>query len=114
MRMSLRIAGRVELNGGYDEEMATIHISEAEAARDFAGLMARVRDGVEVVIESGTQPVAILRAADPPRRSISESIALAEAYSKELGYEPVMDAEFAADMEEIIRNRKPRDTSAWD
>jgi hypothetical protein len=26
----------------------------------------------------------------------------------------VMDAEFAADMEEIIRNRKPRDRSAWD
>jgi len=25
-----------------------------------------------------------------------------------------MDAEFAADMEEIIRNRKPCDTSAWD
>ncbi len=54
------------------------------------------------------------RAAAPPRRSISESIALAEARSKELGYEPVMDAEFAADMEEIIRNRKPRDISAWD
>jgi antitoxin (DNA-binding transcriptional repressor) of toxin-antitoxin stability system len=94
--------------------MATIHISEADAAGDFAGLMARVRAGMDVVIESGTQPVAVLRAAAPPRRSISESIALAEARSKELGYKPVMDAEFAADMEEIIRNRKPRDTSAWD
>jgi hypothetical protein len=31
-----------------------------------------------------------------------------------LGYTPILDAEFAADMEEIIRNRKPRDTSAWD
>ena len=94
--------------------MAVIHISEADAARDFAGLMARVRAGAEVVIESGVQPVAVLRAAGPPRRSISESIALAEARSKELGYEPVMDEVFAADMEEIIRNRKPRDTSAWD
>ena len=94
--------------------MATFHISEAEAARDFAGLMARVRTGIEVVIESDTYPVAVLRAATPPRRSISESIALAEARSKELGYEPVMDASFAADMEEIIRNRKPRDTSTWD
>ena len=94
--------------------MATIHISEAEAAGDFAGLMARVRAGIEIVIESGTQPVAVLRPATPPRRSISESIALAEARSKRLGYEPTMDADFAADMEEIIRNRKPRDTSAWD
>jgi antitoxin (DNA-binding transcriptional repressor) of toxin-antitoxin stability system len=94
--------------------MAVIHISEAEAADDFAGLMARVRAGEEIVIESDSHPVAIIRAVAPPRRSISESIALAEARSKELGYKPVMDAVFAADMEEIIRNRKPRDTSAWD
>ena len=94
--------------------MATIHISEAEAVRDFAGLLARVRAGAEIVIESGTYPAAVLRAATPPRRSISESIALAEARSKELGYKPGMDAGFAADMEEIIANRKPRDTSVWD
>ncbi len=36
--------------------MAVIHISEAEAARDFAGLMARVRAGAEVVIENGKLP----------------------------------------------------------
>jgi hypothetical protein len=30
------------------------------------------------------------------------------------GYTPVMDTDFAADLEEVIRNRKPRDTSAWD
>jgi len=94
--------------------MATIRISEAEAAGDFAGLMAHVRSGAEVVIESGAAPVALVRAAAPPRRSISESIALAEARSRELGYEPRMDPEFAADLEEIIRNRKPRDTSAWE
>ncbi len=94
--------------------MATIHISEADAARDFAGLMARVRAGAEVVIENGTLPVAVIHAPVPPRRSISESIALAETRSKEIGCKPVMDAGFAADMEEIIRNRKPRDTSAWD
>jgi hypothetical protein len=56
----------------------------------------------------------VLRKAAPLRRSISESIALAEARSKELGYKPVMDAGFAADLEEIIASRKPRDTSAWD
>lgn len=94
--------------------MATIHISEADAASDFAGLMVRVRAGIEVVIESDAQPVAVLRAAAPPRRSISESIALAEDRSKALGYKPVMDSEFAAKMEEIVGSRKPRDTSAWD
>jgi antitoxin (DNA-binding transcriptional repressor) of toxin-antitoxin stability system len=91
-----------------------IHISEEEAARDFAGLMARVRAGAEIVIERDRHPAAVLRAAEPPRRSISESIALAEARTKELGYKAVMDAAFAADLEEIIRNRKPGDRSVWD
>ena len=50
----------------------------------------------------------------PPRRSISESIAMAEARTKEMGYKPVMDAGFAADPEEIIRNRKAREISTWD
>jgi antitoxin (DNA-binding transcriptional repressor) of toxin-antitoxin stability system len=94
--------------------METIHISEDEATRDFAGLMARVRAGAEVIIESGFAPVALVRPVAPPRRSISESIALAEAHTKERGYPLVMDADFAADMEDIIANRKPRDTSAWD
>jgi antitoxin (DNA-binding transcriptional repressor) of toxin-antitoxin stability system len=94
--------------------MATIHISADEAAREFATLLARVRAGAEVVIEDGPTAVAVLRSPGPPRRTISESIALAEAHARELGYEPTMDADFAADLEEIIRNRKPRDTSAWD
>lgn len=95
--------------------MAVIHISEADAARDFAGLLARVREGAEIVIERDASPAVVLRVAVEPRgRLLSESIALAEAHAKELGYEPRMDPEFAADLEEIIRNRKPRDTSAWD
>jgi len=47
--------------------MATIHISEADAARNFAGLLARVRAGAEIVIESSAAPVAVLRTPAPPR-----------------------------------------------
>ena len=95
--------------------MATIYISEAEAIRDIRGLIARAYLGEEIVIEKESAPSIVLRkAAEPRGRLLSESIALAEAHSKELGYEPVMDADFAADLEEIIANRKPRDTSAWD
>lgn len=94
--------------------MATIHISEAEAARDFAALLARVRAGEEVVIESDTHPAAVLRAAEPPRRSISECIALAKKHEEETGETPVLDPDFAADMEEIVRNRKPWNPPAWD
>lgn len=95
--------------------MGTIRISEAEAIRDIAGLLARASQGEEIVIEKDAASAVVLRKAEPPRgRLLSESIALAEKHAEELGYEPVMDADFAADLEEIIRNRKPRNTSAWD
>ena len=94
--------------------MATIHISEAEAARDFAGLLARVRAGAEVVIDDASTAIKLSAVFARPGRLLSESLALAGDHAKELGYEPVMDADFASDMEEIIRNRKPRDTSLWD
>jgi antitoxin (DNA-binding transcriptional repressor) of toxin-antitoxin stability system len=91
-----------------------IHISEAEAASDFASLMARVRAGTEVVIKSGERAVAVLHAAEPVRRSVSECIALAKAHEEETGKAPVLDAEFAEDVEEILGHRKPWNPPAWE
>jgi prevent-host-death family protein len=93
-----------------------IHISEAEATNDFAMVMTRVREGAEVIIERDAKPVAVVRPiADEFRpRLLSESIALAKKHAQELGYEPRMDPEFAADLEEIIRNRKPWNPPAWE
>lgn len=91
-----------------------IHISEAEAASDFASLLDRVRAGAEIVIEHDARPVAVLHAAEPVRRTISECIALAKAHEEETGEAPVLDADFAADVEEIIRNRKPWNPPAWE
>ncbi len=39
--------------------MSVIHISAAEAARDFASLLARVREGDEFIIED--DPAAVFR-----------------------------------------------------
>ncbi len=92
-----------------------IHVSDSEAANNFSSLLDRVRDGAEIVIEHDARPVAVVRPAEGIRgRFLSESIALSEAYTKDLGYEPTMDSEFAADIKEIINSRKPRDLSAWD
>lgn len=56
-----------------------------------------------------------MRPAEATRgRLLSESIALAEAHAKELGYEPTMDPDFAADLREIINGRKPWDPPAWE
>jgi antitoxin (DNA-binding transcriptional repressor) of toxin-antitoxin stability system len=92
-----------------------VHISESEAASDFAWVMTRIREGAEVIIERDAMPIAVVRPADAVRgRPISESIALAEAHAKELGYEPTMDPDFAADLKEIIKGRKPRNISTWE
>jgi antitoxin (DNA-binding transcriptional repressor) of toxin-antitoxin stability system len=95
--------------------MATVYIPEAEAARDLPGLLARVRAGEEIVIEKEASPAVVLRVAVEPRgRLLSESIALAKKHAEELGYEPRMDPEFAADLEEIIRSRRPWNPPAWE
>jgi antitoxin (DNA-binding transcriptional repressor) of toxin-antitoxin stability system len=111
------IACRGPTSAMYNQAMAkhVIHVSDAEAASDFAALLERVSAGAEVIIERDSRPVAVVRAAEAPRgRLLSESIALAEAHAKEFGNEPTLDAEFADDLKEIIKSRKPRDLSAWD
>jgi antitoxin (DNA-binding transcriptional repressor) of toxin-antitoxin stability system len=92
-----------------------IHISEEEAARNFTDVLTRVRAGAEVVID-GREPIVIaVRPTKPePGRLLSESIALAKKHAEEVGYEPRMDPDFAADLEEIIRNRRPWNPPAWE
>ena len=87
-----------------------IHVSEAEAAGDFAGLLARVRAGAEVVIDNGKEPVAVIRAPAPPRRSISECIALLPADST-----ATVDPDFAKDVKAAVEvHREPLEPPAWD
>jgi hypothetical protein len=45
-----------------------------------------------------------------PGRSISECIALAKKHEGETGEAPALDHDFAADVEEIVGNRRPRAT----
>ncbi len=91
-----------------------IHISEAEAASDFASLLERVRAGAEVIIEHDAEPVAVVHPAQPVRRTISECIVLAEAHEEKTGKAPVLDPDFAEDVEAILNNRKPWSPPAWE
>jgi antitoxin (DNA-binding transcriptional repressor) of toxin-antitoxin stability system len=84
--------------------MATIHISGADAIRDFAGLLARVRAGAEVVIEDPASPAVVLRAdAERPLRRLSESLRMA----KEHGSTATLDGGFAHDLEAVVNSRVP-------
>jgi antitoxin (DNA-binding transcriptional repressor) of toxin-antitoxin stability system len=90
--------------------MAVIHISEAEAASDFPGLLARVRAGAEIVIEHGSMPVAVLHLPAPPRRSIEECIAMLPENST-----AIMDEDFSRDVEDAVAaHREPLHPPAWD
>lgn len=70
--------------------MATrvIHISEAEAARDFGAVLSQVREGAEIVIEKNAQPVAVIR----PAVSVLDwsKCALVESNPGRVGGRPVL------------------------
>lgn len=77
--------------------MAILHISEADAIRDFAALLAHVRAGTEVVIEGELTPVAVLV---PP---LEQSVPL----------DPEHDAWFRVKVQQALDDARP-DTSGED
>jgi len=98
----------------YYVSTATIHISEAEATRDFAALLTRVRGETEIVIENGTDAVAVIHTAAPVRRSVSECIRLAKQHEGEAAGVPVLDPDCAADVEKIVAARRGWKPPPWD
>jgi antitoxin (DNA-binding transcriptional repressor) of toxin-antitoxin stability system len=93
------------------EVMAQVHMTEAEAARDFHAVMARVREGAEVVIDEGHRPVAVIRTPADGGRLLSECIALAEAR----GSRATLDDGFMKDVEEGIAGRsQPWNPASWE
>lgn len=92
--------------------MAVVHISRAEAASDFEGILARAARGDEVYIESDARVIAKLLPGDPPKpRLLSESLRIL----MERGTNVTLDGEFGHDLEDIIRShREPLSPPAWD
>ena len=96
------------------ENMAQVHMTEAELARDLHTVLEKVRQGVEIVVDRNDQPVAVIKPAQPVRRTLSDLIRLAEQREKERGYAVTLDPDYAADVEEIVRARKPWTPRPWD
>ena len=90
--------------------MEQVRITDAEVARDFAAVLEKLRRGDEVVVEQDHRPVAVIKPVKGPGRSLDECIALARAR----GSQATLDANFAADLEEVIANRSPLDTPVSD
>jgi antitoxin (DNA-binding transcriptional repressor) of toxin-antitoxin stability system len=86
-------------------------MSEAELARDLHAALAKVQQGLEIVIEQNHQPVAILKPSKPIGRPISEVLADLESRNSPA----IMDDDFAHDIEEGIKaNRQPWNPASWE
>ncbi|MBV8709545.1 MAG: hypothetical protein JOZ45_00450 [Acidobacteriaceae bacterium] len=91
-------------------ESQVLHISETELAKNIQSILRRVETGAEIVIERNMEPVAVLRAATPPRRKISECIALLPADST-----ATIDPDFAKDVDAAINaHQESLEPPAWD
>ena len=84
--------------------MAVIHIPEAEAARDFARLLAQVHAGKEIRIDSGSSTIAMHRVpnANGREKTLSEAIRLAEERRSSV----TLDDQFSRDLEAVICNHE--------
>ena len=93
------------------EDMAQVHMSEAELARDLHAVLEKVRQGAEVIVERDAKPVAVIKAPQFRGRPIDECIAMARAR----GSHATLDEDFAKDLEEIINSHhEPLNPPAWD
>ncbi len=61
-------------------DMGTLRITEVEHVRDIHAVLAKVQEGLEVIVEQDNRPVAVIHAPRPVGRLLSESIAIAEAH----------------------------------
>jgi len=93
------------------EDSMTVRMTESEVASDLHAVLAKVQQGVEVVIEQDHRPVAVIKPSKLAGRKISEIVADLKAR----GSTAVIDDDFAHDIEEEIKlHRKPWNPPSWD
>ena len=91
--------------------MGTLHITDADLARDPYAVLAKVEKGVEVIVERNHRPVATIKMPRRSGRLISACIASAKAS----GSKAILDDRFGKDVEEGISERnQPWNPPSWD
>jgi len=93
------------------EAMATVRITEAELVRDIHAILAKVQEGVEVIVEQDHRPVAVIRQPHRRGRPISEIVRLA----KERKSTVTLDPDFGKDLEAVIAShQQPWNPPSWE
>ena len=98
-----------------------IHISEAEAARDFSAVVDRALAGEEIVVRRDGKDVVKLSSMSevrPKGRTLGEMLAMLKEIKATQGL-ATLDDEFAADMEKVRAElnagiAKALDEREWD
>jgi antitoxin (DNA-binding transcriptional repressor) of toxin-antitoxin stability system len=92
-------------------DMGTVHITEAELARDLHAILAKVQQGVEVVVEQDHRPVAVLRPLNRSGQLVSDILWEARQRNSAV----TLDEDFGNDLEEIIvSQQQPWNPPSWD
>ena len=93
------------------QDMSTVRITENELANDVHGVLEKVQQGVEVIIEQNHRPVAVIVPSKPAGRLITEVL----AGLTRRGSTAVIDDEFAHDVQEGIKaHREPWNPPSWE
>jgi antitoxin (DNA-binding transcriptional repressor) of toxin-antitoxin stability system len=93
------------------EGMSTVRISESELAGDVHGVLEKVQQGIEVIVEQNHRPVAVIKASKPAGRLLTDVLADLKAR----GSTAVIDDEFASDIQDGINAyRESWHPPSWD
>ena len=90
----------------------TVRITEAELARDVHGVLEKVRQGSEVIVEREDHwAVAVISSPHGSGRPITEILREAKQRNSTV----TLDEDFGKDLEEIIAShRQPWNPPSWD
>ena len=86
-------------------------MSEGDVARDLHEVLAKVKQGVDVVIEQDHRPVAVRRAQQRSGRPIMEILGEAQRRNSTV----TLDSDFGDDMNVVITSQQePWNPPSWD
>ena len=89
-------------------------MTEAEVSGDFAGALSKLSPNGEIVVDRNGQPVAIIKAPSNPKRTLGELVELARRREEQRGFSICLDDDFASDVEQVVRERKPWTPGSWE
>jgi antitoxin (DNA-binding transcriptional repressor) of toxin-antitoxin stability system len=102
--------GRIERSAML-ENMTRVRITEDELAHNIHAVLAKVQEGVEVIVEQDHRPVALIRLPHRSGRPISEIIHEARQRNSKV----TLDPDFGKDLEAVIAShQRPWNPPSWE